>query len=176
MFDKILELVAQGWMHLTPCYTVVPSQNAGVLRLGMYLRTDLPGFHWKWPIIDEVNTQDVCVTTMRVPQQTLTTKDRRTIVVAGIIKYRIKDVKPYICDILDQRDVLLDVTMGAVLEEILSRTFDEILDAPPKKEILDRVRDKVNEYGFKVMEFTFTDLGDILTVRLMTPHGKDLAN
>lgn len=176
MFEKLVELAAQWWMHITPCYTVVPSQNAGVLRLGKYHRTDLPGFHWKWPLIDELNTQDVCVTTMRVPQQTLTTMDRRTIVVGGIIKYRIKDVKPYICDILDQKDVLLDVTMGAVLEEILKRTFDEIMTLPPKKEILDLVREKVNEYGFKVMEFTFTDLGDIITVRLMQPHAKDLAN
>lgn len=176
MFDKIIELIAQGWMHLTPCYTVVPSQNAGVLRLGKYLRTDLPGFHWKWPIIDEVNTQDVCHTTMRVPPQTLTTKDRKTIVVGGIIKYYIKDVKPYICDILDQKDVLLDVTMGAVFKAVLSRTFDQILDAPPSTEIANLVREKVNVYGFKLLDFNFTDLGDILTVRLMTPHGKDLAN
>lgn len=176
MIEKLIELAAQGWNWLTPFVIVVASQNAGVLRFGRYHRTLAPGFHWKWPLVEEANTQNTCVTTLRLPPQTLTTKDFKVVVVAAIVKYQVKDIEPFITEIWDQTDVLADVTMGAVRKVVSAQAYADLIENPPEATVLDLVRKEVNRYGFKVERVTFTDLAEVFSVRLIQAHPKDISN
>lgn len=176
MFDRLWDWLAQARDHVLPFVVIVAYQNAGVFRWGKYHRTLAPGFHWKIPLMDEVVQADVCTTTMRLPPQTLTTKDGKSIVAAVIVNYQIVDVRPYLCDITDQRDVLIDNVMGAVLLAIGSQAWEASLREPPERFIMNLARDRVARYGIRVNAVTFIDLGYVKSIRLIQPHGKDLAN
>jgi len=176
VFERLFDFLIQCWNHIVPFTIVIQSQNAGVLRFGVYHRTLEPGFHWKWPFVEEVNAQNTCVTTLRLPPQTLTTCDGRIVVVSAIVKYQIKDVKPYITEIWDQTDVLADVTLGAVRKVVNATAYDAVVRDPHEDEVLKAVRAEVNKYGFRVMAITFTDLAEVWSVRLIQPHSRDLSN
>lgn len=176
MFDRLWELLAQVWNHLLPFEVVDVYQNAGVLRLGNYHRTAAPGLHWKIPFVDVFNTQNTSISTTRLPPQTLTTKDDVSVVAAAMLRYRIEDVKPYICECTDQADVLIDVAMGAILKAVGEATYEELLKEMPHEKVATAVRRKVNRYGFKIEEVTFTDFGRVPSIRLIQPHAANLAN
>jgi membrane protease subunit HflK len=176
MFERLLDLIFQGWHLLAPLTVVEAHENAGVLRLGKYHRTLEPGFHWKYPFFETVNKQNVCVTTVRLPPQTLTTKDGKGITVGAIVKYEIKDVRPYITDIFDATDVLLDVTMGSIAKHVRETECDAMLANPPEDDVIKTVRAQVNRYGFRVLNVTFTDLAQVRAFRMIQDHQKDLAN
>lgn len=167
MLEKLIDLLVGMWARLAPGEIINVYQRAGVLRFGRYHRTLEPGFHWKIPIIEEVIQVETCLTTLRLPPQTLTTKDDVSVVVSAIIKYEIKDIQPYIVGIWDQHDVLADVTMGAIRTAINAVDYSELIAEPPEARVLDAARKEVNQYGFKLHKITFTDLGRIRSMRLI---------
>lgn len=176
MLEKILDIIILGWDYVKPYVVLDEFEGGGVLRLGRYNRTLGPGFHWKWPCFERVWEVTTCETTLRLEPQTLTSKDGRAVVVGGIVKYEIKNVKPFICDIWDQKDVLADVAMGAIQEVVTDTEYETLVATPPRKKVLDAIRSEVNQYGFKVNRFTFTDLAATMSLRLIQPRAKDLDN
>lgn len=176
MFDRVFDALVQGWDRVSCAEIVHAYEGAGVLRFGRYHRTLTPGWHWKWPFVEHVVSVNTCVTTMRLPPQTLTTRDGQSVVVSAIIKYQITDVQPYITDIWDQADVLADVTMGAIRGAIVGEDWATIMAQPPEQKVRELVRKEVNRYGFKIHGVTFTDLGKVRSIRLVQEHGLNLAN
>lgn len=173
MFERLIDLVVAGWNRLCPV-EVIEAYNVGVvLRLGVYHRTLAPGWHWKWPFIEDVVSVLSCVTTLPLAPQTLTTKDNVGVVVAAVIKYRIEKPEPYVTDIWDQKDVLADVAMGAVRKAVSSISYETLVQEPPEAEIHKAVRKVVNRYGFDVQAVTFTDIGRVRSIRLIQAQRAD---
>lgn len=168
--ERLLDLLTQTWDRVAFWVVIPVGRNGAVLRLGKYHRTLEPGLHWKWPMIEEIREHDTVLTTLRLEPQTLTTKDGTVVVVTAMVRYKIRDLQPYVSDIWDARDVLADTTMGSIRQEIGRATLAELLANPPESQVLARVRSKVNRYGFSVMEVTFIDLGQVRTFRIMS-HG-----
>jgi regulator of protease activity HflC (stomatin/prohibitin superfamily) len=194
MFDRLWEVLAQIWHDLLPWVVIEPYQNAGRFRLGVYrdtLKCDNgafgTGLHFKIPFADNVNPQNVSVTTTRLPPQTLETRDGVGVVVAVQLRFRIEDVKPYLCGVTDQLDVLIDTAMGGVLRAVMTRTYEEIRAslaavsgaqrmAEVEKTVAERTRNLVREWGFVVEQVTFTDFGKVRSYRLIAPHAANLFN
>lgn len=176
MFEKLLELLVSGWTALAPFIVIEPWQGGVVLRMGRYHRSIGEGFHWKWPLIEGVYDVPTCTTTMRLPPQTLTTKDGTGVVCAAVIKYAIRDPVPYVTQVMDQVDVLADVTMGAILTAVSEVDYEATRHALPERQVLESVRKQVNKYGFKVEAVTFTDFGKVRSFRLVQEHGANLSN
>lgn len=176
MFDWIRDILQAVGGHLRFWVVIDAYQNGGVLRFGKYSRTLAAGIHWKIPFVEVVNEQNVSLTTMRLPPQTLTTKDNVGVVAAAMVRYSIKDVEPYICGVTDQADVLIDVSMGAILKAITEATYEQLLAQLPEAKVTTAVRAKVNRYGFKIEEITFTDFAKVRSIRLIQPHAGNLAN
>ena len=176
MFDRLLDFLAAFGKHLVPFVVVVVYQNVGILRFGKYNRTLAPGFHWKWPFIEDGYPENVVPTTVRLQPQTLTTKDDVSIVAAGIVRYKVVDLEAFVTKIYDQKDLLLDTSMGAVLKAVRSMTLQELLDAPPENRIAADIRRQVKDYGVAIENFTFMDLGRIKSIRLITHTPLQLDN
>lgn len=176
MIEKIIELITAWWEWFTPCVVIDAYQGAVVLRWGVYHRSWGPGLHWKWPIAEVPLTETTCLTTMRMAPQTLVTKDDASVVVAAIVKYQIVDMEPYATQIFDQRDVLADVTMGAIRAAVGECTYEELRASPPERKVLELVRSEVNRFGFKIHKVTFTDLGRVLSLRLLGQPPRELDN
>jgi len=170
MFERLIDLLIQVWDRAAPAFIVHAYQTAGVLRFGRYHRTCPPGFHMKWPFVEEAIEVLTTVTTIRLPAQTITTADGKSIVASAMVKYSIRDVQPYITEITDQHDVLADVTCGSIRMAVREMTADQLVAEPPERRVVELVRKQVNEYGFKVHSVTFIDLAAVKTLRLIAGH------
>lgn len=148
-------------------------EHGVILRLGKYSRMAPPGVCWKWPLLEEVLYTETAIATINLCAQTLTTKDRKQLVVETIIKYEIKDVKPYLLEVVDRDDILNDVTLGAVQRAISYNTYDDIFSDIKRieEQVLKNVRIEINKLGFKIHKITFSTIGVIKTIRLITESG-----
>lgn len=177
MIEKLLDLAEKLWTLVTPIVVVHPWQGAGVMRLGLYHRTLGPGYHAKWPLLEDVVETETCETTMRLPPQSLMTKDGKDLVTTGTLRYQLVDVKPYVCDVYDQKDALADNAMGAIASVIRNRTLEQLQDEDgTSRAIIDLVRKRVNKYGFKILNVTLTDFSRARSFRLIQAGPKDLEN
>lgn len=167
MLAQLFEAIVHFWERLSPCTVIPVFEGAGVLRLGKYHRTLGPGLHWKWPLIEGVIYEYTAMRTLRLQPQTCTTWDKKGVVVEGVVKYKISDVEPYICGVVDQKDVLIDVSMGAILKSVCEMTFDELVEGPPENKIASSIRRQVSKFGFEILAFTFTDIGLVRSIRLI---------
>lgn len=156
MFERLLDALINAWHELRPLFIVRAFEKGVVLRFGAYHRTLAPGLHWKWPLVEEPIEFTACITTVRLPAQSLTTKDDVQVTIASIVKYEIVDPKPYAIEIWDQHDVLTDVTMGAIRKATAEAEYKALVQSPPEAIVLASVRKEVNKYGFKVHGITFT--------------------
>jgi len=124
MFEKLVAYISERIDRLLPWVELTDTDAGIVLRFGKYSRSVGPGLNLKWPIIEQVLTETIVITTLPLRSQTLTTKDGKSVVVSSIVKYAIKDVKPYLLEIWDAVDVLGDTTMGArLLQKLTLKTL-----------------------------------------------------
>lgn len=176
MLDKLLDILLQFGTLVAPFAVVKVYEHGVVLRVGRCHRVLEPGFHWKWPFAEDVVDINTVVTTMRLPPQTLTTKDDVSVVVSAIVKYQIVDPTRYLSEIWDAGDVLGDTTMGAVRQAIGGMNYKDLMAESPEKQVIQIVRNEVNQYGFKIFRITFTDLAKVRSYRLIQQAAKDLDN
>lgn len=156
MFERLFDALIGGWNWLRPFFVVRAFERGAMLRFGKFHHELDPGLHWKIPLIDEPIEFTACITTVRLPAQSLTTNDDVQVTVAAIVKYEITSAKSYCTEIWDQHDVLADVTMGAIRRLTAERQYASLVSSPPEIEILAAVRKEVNRYGFKIHGVTFT--------------------
>lgn len=177
MFDWLKDLLAATGTLLSPVAMVRAWQGGVILRYGRHHRTLTPGYYWKAPFFEDYVLYEACESTERLPQQSLTTKDDVRVVVSSIVKYEIRDGKRYVCDVWDQKDVLADVTMGAIEHGVREHTYKELMEGIPDDKILTKVRRGTSKYGFQINAITFPDRTRAPSVRLMLPGVlKDLDN
>ena len=176
MFDKIFDWIDKGWDYIRPFHCPWAYEKTAILRFGKFEREIGPGFNWKWPLVEYPLDVTTCETTMRLDAQTLTTKDGVGVVVKAMVKYEITKVEQYVTRIYDAKDVLADVTMGAVRKAVTSTDYAVLMANPPETEIAKIVRKEVVDYGFKVHRVTFIDLAKVRSIRLITASPVDLDN
>jgi len=177
VFERLISLVAEGWGALRPFFIVPVYETGAVLRFGRFHRAAQPGFHWKWPLLEDATEITTIRTTLRLPSQQLTTRDDVSVSLAAIVDYEIVDVEKYVTGIFDQNDVLADVTMGAVRRLTAAASYIELLANPPEDGALKAVRDKANRFGFKIHGVTFVAFTRARPIALITQSVlKDLAN
>jgi membrane protease subunit HflK len=169
IFGSLIQWVRDGWSKIKPFFVVDVFETAGVLRFGEYHRTAAPGFHWKIPFVDDPIEITTVEQTWRSPAQPLTTKDDVAVTVMTVVRYSIRDVKPYITLIFDQHDVLADRTMGLVRRHVARSTYLDLVAAEePEKVIATALKRAVGKYGFEVEEVTFTGFTKARPLMLIT--------
>lgn len=173
MFEKLIDLVIGAWHRLCPLEIIEAYNRGVVLRFGVYDRTLQPGLHWKWPVFEDIVSVLSCITTMPLAPQTLTTKDDVGVVVAAVVKYQITNPEKYVTDIWDQKDVLADVSMGAVRKAVSEIDYVTLVQSPPEEVIHKAVRKATVRYGFDVQAVTFTDIGRVRSIRLIQAQRAD---
>jgi membrane protease subunit HflK len=168
VIEKLLDILVAFWDRIAPVQVVDAYEAGIVLRLGKYHRSAAAGVVWKWPLIEQLVTTTICVTTLRLPAQTLTTSDGHSVVISSVVKYQIRDPKPFLLDIWDSVDVLADVTMGAIKTVVNGAAYADLIASPVERKVLETVRKECNRYGFQIHSVTFTDMGRIRSLRLIS--------
>ena len=119
------------------------------------------------PLFDEVIDQHVVVTTLSLDAQSLYTKDKQNIVVKGVIKYKISDVKIFLLEVFDAQDALSDMSQSIIKNVIMSMTMDECTDSELDNTLTKKVRVEARKWGVEVQQVTLTDLAPIRSYRLI---------
>lgn len=167
MFDKLIELLSEWWLQITPFVIIRDYEEAVLLRFGKFKSVLKPGIHFKLPLFDEVIDQHVVVTTLSLDAQSLYTKDKQNIVVKGVIKYKISDVKIFLLEVFDAQDALSDMSQSIIKNIIMSMTMDECTDSELDNTLTKKVRVEARKWGVEIQQVTLTDLAPIKSFRLI---------
>jgi regulator of protease activity HflC (stomatin/prohibitin superfamily) len=167
MFDKLIDLLTQWWLEISPAIIIRDYEEAVLLRLGKYRKNLYPGFYFKIPIIDEVIVQHVVVTTLSLSAQSLYTKDKQNIVVKGVIKYKIADVKTFLLEVFDAQDAIADMSQSIIKNVIMSMTLDECTDVELDNILTKKMRVEAKKWGVEIQQVTLTDLAPIRSFRIL---------
>jgi regulator of protease activity HflC (stomatin/prohibitin superfamily) len=168
MFERIIDFIAASWNLLRPLLVISDFEGGVVLRFGRFHRELGPGLHWKLPLADNAIVTSTVTTTMALRPQTLTTRDDLTIVVSAIVKYHISDVRAYLLDIWDSADVINDLTLGTIREIVASVDYTDLRGHVIEEQVLIHIRDEASRYGVDIHKVTFSDLGKVRSLRLIT--------
>ena len=170
MFDKLIEILSQWWHQIIPFIIIRDYEEAVLLRFGRFHSVLKPGIHIKLPFFDEVIDQHVVVTTLSLDAQSLYTKDRQNIVVKGLIKYKIADVKTFLLEVYDAQDALSDMSQSIIKNVIMSMTLEECTDTELDNTLSKKVRVEARKWGVEVQQVTLTDLAPIRSFRLINDN------
>jgi regulator of protease activity HflC (stomatin/prohibitin superfamily) len=167
MFDKLIDVITEWWSYLMPAIIIPNYEEAVLLRNGKFVKVLGPGFHVKLPIFDEVISQHVVVTTLSLPAQSLYTKDKQNIVVKGVIKYKIADVKIFLLEVFDAQDALADMTQSIIKNIIITTSIEECLDLELDNILTKKVRVEARKWGVEIQQVTLTDIAPIRSYRII---------
>jgi len=167
MFDKLIDVLTNFWSYLMPAVIIPNYEQAVLLRNGKFKKVLDPGFHVKLPIFDEVISQHVVVTTLSLAPQSLYTKDQKNIVVKGVVKYKIADVKVFLLEVFDAQDALADMTQSIIKNIIISTPMAECLDPEIDNMLTKKARVEAKKWGVEIQQVTLTDIAPIRSFRLI---------
>lgn len=167
MFDKLIDLLAQWWNFLMPAVIIPDYEEAVLLRGGKFKKVLKPGFHVKLPIIDEVVSQHVVITTLSLSAQSLYTKDKQNVVVKAVVKYKISDVKVFLLEVFDAQDALADMTQSIIKNIIISLPLEACIDPEIDNTLTKKVRVEAKKWGVDIQQVTLTDIAPIRSFRLI---------
>ena len=167
MLDKLIDIVLQFISDIVP-FVVIDHYDRGVrLRFGIP-KTELePGFHWKIPFADQILTQMVKAKTINLSEQTITTKDGKSIVVKGVIKYEVSDVSTLLLEVNDATDALADMVQGIIRDKIISKNWEECNDSSLVGEISRAAKSEAKRWGLSILQITLTDLALMRSIRIL---------
>jgi regulator of protease activity HflC (stomatin/prohibitin superfamily) len=167
MFDRLIDVITEWWAYLMPAIIIPNYEEAVLLRNGKFVKVLGPGFHVKLPIFDEVISQHVVVTTLSLPAQSLYTKDKQNIVVKGVVKYKIADVKIFLLEVFDAQDALADMTQSIIKNIIITTSIEECLDLELDNVLTKKVRVEARKWGVEIQQVTLTDIAPIRSYRII---------
>jgi regulator of protease activity HflC (stomatin/prohibitin superfamily) len=167
MFDKLIDLLSTWWSYIMPAVIIPSYEEAVLLRNGKFKKVLTPGFHVKLPVFDEVIQQHVVVTTLSLSPQSLYTKDRQNIVVKGVIKYKIADVKVFLLEVFDAQDALADITQSIIKNIVISLPLEQCIDPDIDNLLTKKVRVEARKWGVDVQQVTLTDIAPIRSFRII---------
>ena len=165
MFDKLITLVQQFLKDLLPTFIIDEWEEGIVLRNGKYIKTVKPGLYFKIPFFDSVWRYNVITQSIDIPPQSVTTADGYNVVVKGIIRFIVSDIKTFLLTITQPQDVLTDTTGGMIREIIEDTKWSDIVDID--KKLTSEVGKFVKKCGIKVEKVTLTDLQIANSIRII---------
>lgn len=168
MFDKLIEVITEWWAQLVPGIIIPNYEEAVLLRNGKFIKVLGPGFHVKLPIFDEVISHHVVVTTLSLSAQSLYTQDKQNIVVKGVIKYKISDVKIFLLEVFDAQDALSDMTQSIIKNIIITTPLESCLDLELDNLLTKKVRVEARKWGVEIQQVTLTDIAPIRSYRIIS--------
>jgi regulator of protease activity HflC (stomatin/prohibitin superfamily) len=165
VFDKLIALIQQFINELIPIFIIDEWEEAIILRFGKFYRAVKSGIYFKIPFFDSVWKHIVITQSIDIPPQSITTADGENVVVKGIIRFSIIDIKTFLTTITQPADVLTDTTGGIIREIIEDTRWVNIIDID--KRLTSEIGKFVKKWGIKVEKVTLTDLQIANSIRII---------
>jgi len=167
LFDVLLEFI-----NLFRFWEVVHEFEQGiVLQFGKFRRVVGPGIRFILPMgIDCIIVDNITFKTSNMRSQTLTMRDKNTLVVSPVIAYRIHDIKKFLLEVESAEDALRDCTHGTVGEMVRHSTLDEMMTDEWHAKLYSKVREQGFQFGIEVLQVRLSDFGSLRTIRLINSN------
>jgi regulator of protease activity HflC (stomatin/prohibitin superfamily) len=140
---------------------VLPWERGLRVRLGRWTRLWEPGFHWRVPFVDHVRVINTRVRIASIPCVTVTTKDGKTVTVAGCVGFQIVDPYQALLTIQQPEDAAAALAMSALASYVLARDVDQLDIAELEGSALEVLR----QAPLRGFAFTFVKIVDFAIVR-----------
>ena len=161
MWEALLELIASFCI-----FTIVNPDESGVhLRNGRVHRVIGEGFHWQYPIVDEIQTIPNAQQAIDLPNQTLTTKDGITVNLSGTVRYEVVCPEKTLFTVVDYDDTLQTLAMEIIGEEVPKHTFSPS-SAILARKIHERLETVAYQWGIDIIQVGITDKAKTRAIRL----------
>lgn len=129
-----------------------------------------PGIHWYWPLVTIITQYPTARQADRLQTQTITTRDSKTIIVGGVVVYRVTDVLLLVTTTHSAASAIKDMTMTAVHDVCCRMTWAELqteqqrgtLDTKLKNTTQQALRD----YGVLIVKVMLADLAQTRVLRV----------
>lgn len=161
LFDRFAELFR--WFFI-----LQPWEQGLRVRCGKWVKKFNGGLHFKLPYLDYVFMQNCRLRITDVPNQSVTTKDDKTITFAGALRYRVQNVEPLYMKIHMGEDTISTYVQGIITDKIATSRYE---DCEPEKlmEYVDNeMHEQLEEWGLADCAFILTDFAKVKTYRFIT--------
>ena len=141
-------------------YFVDQRERAILFRLGEIVRTDLePGIHFKYPLINNVQTFDARILTLNAQPESFLTVEKKNVTVDFFVKWRILDVAQYYRATRGRErnalSRLSQIMKDGLRNEFGKRTIKQVVSGE-RREIMSILERKSNEqakeFGIQVVD------------------------
>lgn len=181
MFDKLLDLILD-FFGLFQFWVVIDEYERGVVKtLGkrrpkkhwhqFWMRSDVvlgPGLHFVWPLgIDEVLCDNVVPCVDEFDEQSLTTKDGKSITLNVVVMWSIADVEKIFFEVEDSDSALEESVCGTVGELVSGRTWASCKSEDFAKAVKRRVSARVRKWGISIHSVQIKNLTLSRAIRLL---------
>jgi len=161
----IIAAVVLAWIAFSSAYTVGVDEVGIIQRFGKYVRTTMPGLHFKLPRgletltkvkVKYVYTEEFGLRTLRAGIKTeyasgkrylseslMLTGDLNTAIVPWIVQFRIDDPYKFLFKVRNVRLTLRDLSESSMRLVVGDRSVNEVISK--RKEIADEVRIKLQK-------------------------------
>lgn len=168
MFDRIFDFIESVWEWFIPWVIIDAYEMGVVLRLGKFNRVINPGLRIIWPFgIESVKYETVVRQTAYLDVQSLTTKDGKTVSVAGIITFTITDIKKFLLDIDDGENDMSNMVYGIIADCVEDTNWREIKTQVFNCRVFGHAQKECNEYcGVNIIAIKWSDKATSRNLRL----------
>lgn len=146
-------------------FTVMPWEQAILVRKGNRVKLLNAGLYLKIPFIDSVYIQTTRMRMIDTPMQTISTKDGHTITVKSAVGYKIADIQTLYNTLYHPETTLVNMTIGTIGDFVRSKDVIEITPSLIEKFVNDNI--KASDYGLKDLSVKVTTFAIVKTYRLI---------
>lgn len=169
--QALIDFVQRKFLALWPLAKVYTTQQAVRVRFGHLMPGELgPGLHWKLPIADEIWRVSVNERTIDLREGSVSTLDRKAIVVSGNLSYRIGSARTLWLNVHDFDNSLANLALGRICSDVARKGWDDLRENREALEIalLARVNEEVASWGVEVTRLHLTDLVEARQYRMFS--------
>jgi regulator of protease activity HflC (stomatin/prohibitin superfamily) len=158
------------WMAAwVPRLVHVKATDRGVKFVRAETKLIEPGLHVWWPITTEVMTHPVVRQVVTLPNQTLLTKDGKTVVASGVVVYTISDLHRFLVENYDAEASIAELGLAGIRRAITQRNFDELAGgrAHVDNRLTAECQSLLDDLGVKVEYARLTDFEPVRAFALL---------
>jgi regulator of protease activity HflC (stomatin/prohibitin superfamily) len=170
MLEKLLDFLFSILRAFQFLSVVDIYQRGVVLRLGNPSRDVGPGLVWLIPFyVDRLLVENIILEALPVGPQSLTTKDRKSIVLSTIVSFTIEDVRKFLLEVEGRNEFIEDSLYGVQSGFIMSRTLEELCGLDMENELTKLARRRAKEWGVRIVRVQIADFSESRSIRLIQP-------
>lgn len=168
MLDRLVDFII-GCLELFRFWQIVAPYEEGVqIRLGKFNRILASGLHFILPFgVDHCLIQCVVPTTHSLGDESITTKDDKSIGFHAVVTYQVRDIKKALLDIEDVNHAVRDACSGEIGRVLRESTWAEILAPDMLEKLTTACRKRGFRYGIEVMAVQLAGVSLVRSIRLM---------